>query len=246
MRSSVIFALICLMLAPLSPAAAAVYKYIDESGRTVFVDGEARIPARYRGTSTQVQAARPAAPEASDETAPASGGGDTKAEAAEPAEPAEPAARTITDRALEQRARQEVADLERARAYQTPVMVRGNRVMVPVEIIVGGKSAHLMLQLDDTTPITTIHRSAVQELRFPAGEQIDLPGSGNRTIKAEKVLAGMIDIGPFELKDFPLALVTPQGGSRAFDGTLGADFLKGHPYSVDSEREMLRWQPPGK
>lgn len=241
MRAPVIFALICLLLAPLSPAAAAVYKYVDESGRTIFVDGEAKIPARYRGTSTQVQSARPAPPETSDATLSQSGEAETQAETADPAEPP---ARTITDRDIEQRARQEAAKLERARAYQTPVMARGNLVMVPVEIIVGGKSAHLMLQLDDAAPITTIHRSAVQELPFPAGEQINLPGSGNRAVKAEKVAAGLIDIGPFELKNFPVALVTPQGGSRAFDGILGSDFLKDHPYTVDFEREMLRWQPP--
>jgi hypothetical protein len=81
-------------------------------------------------------------------------------------------------------------------------------------------------------------------LRFPPGEQIDLQGSGNRAIKAEKVLAGLIDIGPFELKDFPVALITPQGDTHAFDGTLGNDFLKDHPYVVDYAREMLRWKQP--
>jgi len=246
MRALVLFALTCLLLVPLSPAAAAVYKYVDESGRTVFVGSEAKIPARYRSATTEVQTARPAVAEASDETSAENGETDVKTDVSEVVEPAELPARTITDRAIEQRARQEAANLERARAYQTPVMVRGNRVLVPVEIIVGGKSAHLMLQLDDTAPTTTIHRSSVQELRFTAGEPISLPGSGNRTIKAEKVLAGLIDIGPFELKDYPVALVSPQGGSRAFDGTLGADFLKGHPYSVDFNREMLRWQQPGK
>jgi len=245
MRALFFFVLTCLLLASLSPADATVYKYVDENGRTVFVDGESRIPARYRGATTQVQTARPAVAEVSDETPSENGEKETDVKA-EDTEPVEPPARTITDRAIEQRARQEVANLERARAYQTPIMVRGNRVLVPVELVAAGKSAHLMLLLDDAAPITTIHRSAVQELRFSAGEQINLPGSGNRAIKAEKVLAGLIDIGPFELKDYPVALVSPQGGSRTFDGTLGADFLKSHPYSVDFNREMLRWQQPGK
>ena len=36
-------ALTCLLLAPFAQAVAAVYKYTDESGRTVFVDSESRI-----------------------------------------------------------------------------------------------------------------------------------------------------------------------------------------------------------
>ncbi len=84
----------------------------------------------------------------------------------------------------------------------------------------------------------------MQALPFPAGKQISLPDAGNRTVKAERVVAGLVDIGPFELNDFPVALVTPQGGSIVFDGVLGADFLNSHPYTVDSAQEMLRWQPP--
>lgn len=238
---AILWTLTCLLLAPSVQADAAVYKYTDESGRTVFVDSESRIPARYRGTSDQVQASRPAAVQPAEEEEAGSTG--EPKEAAESAEPEEPAARTITDRALEQRARQEAASLDRARAYQTPVVVRGGRVLVPVEVINGGKAAHLMLLLDENAPATVFYRNAVSGLSFAPGEQITLPGTGNRPIKAEKVLVGLIDIGPFELKDFPVALVTPQGGVRAFDGSLGMDFLKDHPYTVDYNREMLRWDP---
>ncbi|GEM_PF-5024352 len=248
MRAFPFFCLvIALSFSPATEVGAAVYKYTDESGRSYFVDGETRIPERYRGSASQVQSARPAAPQASateEEGTPA--GQAESAEKAEKAEVVEPAARTITDKTLEQRARQEAAKLDQARAYQTPVMARGNRVLVPVELRLGGKDAHLMLLLDDKAPVTTIHRSAVEELRFPPGEQITLPGTGNRNVKAEKVVAGLVDIGPFELKDFPVVLVTPQGGTRAFDGTLGVDFLKDHPYTVDYEREMLRWKLPGQ
>ena len=245
MRALAIFgALTCLLLTPFAAADAAVYKYTDENGRTVFVDSESRIPARYRSGSDQVQATRPAAVATAAE-GDEGGTGESK-EAEESAEPEEPEARTITDRSLEQRARQEAASLDLARAYQTPVVVRGGRVLVPVEVVSGGKSAHLMLLLDDKAPDTIFYRSAVQNLPFAPGEQINLPGTGNRSIKAEKVLVGLIDIGPFELKDFPVALVTPQGGIRAFDGTLGLDFLKDHPYTINHSREMLSWEPPGR
>lgn len=188
------------------------------------------------GSPVYVQERSKAAPEAEGEGE----------EAAKEEQPVVVPAKAITDRASEQQARQEVARLDRERAHQTPVMVRGNRVMVPVEIVVGGKDAHLMLLLDDKAPTTTIHRDSLQELRLPPGEAVTLQGTGSRAVKGEKVLLGLVDIGPFELKDFPVVLVTPQGGTRSFDGTLGLDFLKNHPYAVDFEREMLRWKPLDK
>ena len=249
MRTAICFCVfICLLTTAFSGAEAAVYKYKDQSGRTVFVDEESRIPSQYRGAANQVKTApAPVAAQPVEEASETGGTAATENTGGEkPAEALEPPARTITDKGLEQRARQEAASLDRARAYQTPVMVRGSRVLVPVEVISGGKSAHLMMLLDDKAQLTTIHRPAVQELRFSPGEQLSLQGSGSRAVKAEKVLAGTIDIGPFELKDFPVALITPQGGAASFDGTLGQDFLKDHPYTVDFAREMLRWQQPGK
>ena len=38
-------------------------------------------------------------------------------------------------------------------------------------------------------------------------------------------------------------LITPQGGGLPFDGMLGMDFLKSHPYEIDYRNEIIRWKP---
>jgi hypothetical protein len=221
-----------ILLATLSAdhAAAAVYSYKDENGRTVFVDDEHRIPAQYRGSSTTLQEsiARPEpAKEEGDESTPA---------------PAAAPAQTTNDRESQLRARQQVERLDRERAHQTPVMVRGPRVLVPVEVVVGNRTAHLMLLLDTGATITVLHRPSVKNLPFQPGEQITARIAGGRTVSSEKVITGHLDIGPFVMKDFPVVLITPQGSTLPFDGMLGMDFLKDHPHTIDYDNEIIHWK----
>ena len=55
-----------------------------------------------------------------------------------------------------------------------------------------------------------------------------------------------MDIGPFIIKDFPVLLITPQGSPTGFDGMLGMDFLKDHPYEIDYRNEIIHWKPGDK
>lgn len=229
-----------LILLPGGSAEAAIYSYKDEQGRTIFVDEEYKIPAKYRGNTAVIQEQRSlpvSAVETDSEGAPAEPG----AEQGNPGEAAEPPARTVVDRETQQRARQQVEKLDRERTYQTPVMVRGSRVLVPVEVGVGNRTAHLMLLLDTGATGTVLHRSSVKDLAFAPGEQVSAQLASGRTVKAERVNVRFIDIGPFELKDFPVMLVTPQGPNLPYDGMLGMDFLEAHPYEVDYANEIIRW-----
>lgn len=219
--------LLLALLIPAGKADAAIYTYKDDNGRTVFVDEEHKIPARYRTNTRTITEQRDL----------------QQVTGSEGAEPAEPPAQTVTDRESQTRARQAAERLDRDRIYKTPVMVRGNRVLVPVEISVNGSTSHLMLLLDTGATMTVLHRSATQNLPFAPGETINATVAGGRTVKSEKVVTGYLEAGPFRMKEFPVMLITPQGSGQPFDGMLGMDFLKDHPYTVDMDNEMIRWLP---
>ena len=226
MRNLIAFCLTLLLLLPAVAADAAIYSYKDDKGRTVFVDNEQSIPAKYRGSTAVLREQR---------SQPAAAEGDGAA-------PAEPEGEVYVDRATQQQAREQARMLERKRASQTPVMVRGNRVMVPVEVVAGGKTANLMLLLDPEIPTTLFHRASVAGLHFPPGTNADIRLSGGRKLKAEKVSTQHIDIGPFILQDFPILLVNPQADGLAYDGQLGMDFLESHPYEINYDAEMIYWK----
>jgi len=111
-----------------------------------------------------------------------------------------------------------------------------------VEVGVGNRTAHRMLLLDTGAAVTVLYRSSVKELAFTPGEQVNARFGGSRTVKAEKVSTSYIDIGPFEIKDFPVMLVTPQGPNFPYDGMLGMDFLAAHPYEINYGNEIIRWK----
>lgn len=228
MPSLIAIALTLTLILSAQPADAAIYSYKDDSGRTVFVDDEHKIPSQYRGNTTTIQQQRDL-PQA--EATPEGEG-----------EKAEPEGQVYFDRATQMKARQQAQQLERQRASQTPAMIRGNRVMVPVEVGVGNRTTHLMLLLDTGATHTVLHRASVKGLPFQGGATIDANVVGGRKIKAEKVVTQHLDIGPYILKDFPVMLISPQATGLPYDGLLGMDFLKDHPYEVNFDTEMVHWK----
>lgn len=221
-------AILALLIAlPAPDLEAAIFTYKDENGRTVFVDEEHKIPARFRSGTRTIQEQRDLL---------SSGDGEESA-------PAEPEAQPLIDRETQLRARQAAERLDRERTLKTPVMVRGNRVLVPVEIAVGDRTSHLMLLLDTGATMTVLHRQSVKELPFLPGETINATVAGGRTVKSEKVATRYLEVGPFKMQEFPVMLITPRGSDHPFDGMLGMDFLKDHPYTVDMDNEMIRWLP---
>jgi predicted aspartyl protease len=114
---------------------------------------------------------------------------------------------------------------------------------VPVEVAVEGRQAHLMLLLDTGSTSTVLHRQSVRELPFQPGETVNATVAGGRKLKSEKVVTRYLDVGPFEMKNFPVMLISPQGTNIPFDGMLGMDFLKDHPHEIDYANEIIRWKP---
>ena len=151
-------------------------------------------------------------------------------------------AQQIVDRELEQQAREQARLQEKQRAYQTPVMIRGNRVMVPVEVAMGSDVTHLFLLLDTGATATVLHRGSLATLDLPAGDKVEARVAGGRTITSEKIKFKYIEIGPFREKSTYAMVIDPQGPPMPFDGMLGMDFLKDHPYRVDYDSEMLIWE----
>ncbi len=224
MHAILAIALALLVSLPAVDAGAAIYTYKDENGRTVFVDDEHKVPAQYRGNASTIQEMR-----------------DLESRQAEGVQ-AEPEGQSVIDRETQMRARQQVEMLDQQRAHQTPVMVRGNRVMVPVEVAVGDRTSHLMLLLDTGATHTVFHRESVKNLPFQPGEKINAKVASGRTVKSEKVVARQLEIGPFVMNDFPVMLIDHQGSALPYDGLLGMDFLKDHPHEIDYGNEMIHWK----
>ncbi|PLX90360.1 MAG: hypothetical protein C0614_00805 [Desulfuromonas sp.] len=203
---------------------AAIYKYTDDSGRMVFVDDADKIPPRFRtqADSIEEQSGNLAVDQADDTL--------------------QEQAVSIADPSIEAQARTQTRLEEKRRSYQTPVMISGNRVMIPAEVAVGNRTAHLVLLLDTGATATVLHRQSLSGLELPKGEMVKGRLAGGQSFSAEKVSFGYIEIGPFHMLEMPAMVITNQGPQLPFDGMLGMDFLKDHPYRIDYERERVIWE----
>lgn len=197
-----------------------IYKYRDENGRLAFVDDKSRIPQQFREDSIKID------------------------EFADP-----PHELNLVESLGEPPPFAETEPTEspgvskKLKRYQTPVIIQGNRVIVPASIAVGNRTANLKLLLDTGASVTVLHRSSLASLELPGGRLYKARIADGSMVSSEKIRFQHLKVGPFR-EEKPFAMVIdPKGYELPFDGMLGMDFLRNHPYTIDFDREVITWNP---
>jgi hypothetical protein len=216
-------ALICLLLLLLPvDSKARIYKYRDADGRLTFVDDESKIPGRYQEHAVSVD-------EADDALVVYDTPGDTVPPSAGESDEVVPPAKI---------------DDELRRLYQTPVTIEHNRILVPVEVSMGNRTSKLTLLLDTGASRTVFHREAITDLDLPSGRAYKARIAGGGLVTSNKIRFRQIRVGPFEMRKAYAMVISLNGRKLPFDGMLGMDFLKAHPYTIDYDKQLIQWQPP--
>ncbi len=115
-------------------------------------------------------------------------------------------------------------------------------MLVPVEVALGNRKVQLSLLLDTGATRTVLHRAALSKLDLPSGKKYQARVAGGGIVMSEKIKFRQINVGPHSIKQAYAMVINLQGRSLPYDGMLGMDFLKSHPYQVDFKKQTIRWE----
>lgn len=128
---------------------------------------------------------------------------------------------------------------------ETKVIIKDNRILVPVKVRSGDREAEILLLLDTGSTATAILPPAAKRLALeaPAGAQTRWEVVGGGKVTGTRVKLDSIHIGPHKRDNVDVDILPHDGDTLPYDGYLGMNFLSGVTYHIDTTRSVIRWLP---
>jgi predicted aspartyl protease len=129
-----------------------------------------------------------------------------------------------------------------SRGGSTPVIIRGNQVIVPAIIAYRGKSVAVRLLLDTGASITTINENVAARL----GVSTDSVKTGTstvadgRSVSSYRFRADSVIVDDHAVSS-PETSILPGSGGQGYEGLLGMNFLKDFRYHINFDQRVIEW-----
>jgi hypothetical protein len=115
------------------------------------------------------------------------------------------------DRQIEQfnRQQEKVAD-----NYETPVIIKGNQVLVPVTLGCGSKKTEALLLMDTGASIITLFHEIFEQLAIRQTQKAMLTLAGGQKIESVVAKLSYVKVGPVVKKDIHAGFIEYQGSEK--------------------------------
>lgn len=133
-------------------------------------------------------------------------------------------------------------DQNPSRSLITRVVIKGNRVFVPVRIGYKGKEVQVMLLLDTGASTTAIHSEAASKLDLWDRLKTTSIVADGRNINTELAYLDYIQVGPHRLRNFKISIIDYSGDNNHYTGLLGMNFIRRTEYTINYAKQTIRWK----
>ena len=124
---------------------------------------------------------------------------------------------------------------------ETRIIIRKDRILIPVEIVGTRGSAKLNLMMDTGAQRTFLWRSALPSIGLRKVGRVRAAGiAGSKYASSVRVKS--LNVGPYRLQNAVITLMNPGRYNTGYDGLLGMDFLMKVKYEIDYNRSAIIWK----
>lgn len=126
---------------------------------------------------------------------------------------------------------------------QTRVIIKDNKVFVPVTIGYEDSEIETTLVFDTGAGSIVLHTDVAQKLGIEQGRDSQGEGVGGIKIATRMTRLAFVQVGPFKKENLRADIIDYEGAPDAeYNGLLGMNFIRGLKYTIDFDNQVIQWQ----
>ena len=129
-----------------------------------------------------------------------------------------------------------------AEQRKAKVVIKGNRVLVPVVLGYGGNEIEVFLLLDTGASITALHKDIADQLDIRSSHKAKLRVIGGKTFTSNITKLNYVNVGPLKKQDIYAVIIEHEGPPVPWKGLLGMNFLRNLEFRIDFKEQLIEWK----
>ena len=126
---------------------------------------------------------------------------------------------------------------------QTPVIIKQNRVFVPVTLGYEGHELETSLVFDTGAGSIVLHENVARQLGIE-GREARGEGVGGVQITTRTTRLNYVQVGPYRKENLRVDIIAYSAEEDAdYNGLLGMNFIRGLKYTIDFDEQVIKWNP---